>query len=219
MWNLPVYASNPCFQEHFYNVYTSIFQRSPLHSYSTSHGGHNLNPASSTQQCRHTRYVCHPQNLPYTLPDTNTSLVPRRIQLTSPLLRLPAELRNSIYRIACTDLTIAVKHHQKRTPSNSPPTALALLFTCKQLRFETKFLLSTHATISLGQVLDLSQILPYSSLCRSPRLDLSTRLPQPKPLSECRTCFHQRRRCRSTHAMIVPPHINSLHLFSAYPPN
>ncbi|CAE7194017.1 hypothetical protein PTNB73_08696 [Pyrenophora teres f. teres] len=75
-------------------------------------------------------------------------------QLTSPLLRLPAELRNKIYEYACIDTT--VRAHQVMNlqiyRSNAPVSKrkpLAVISTCKQMRHEASEIFYSHTTFDL----------------------------------------------------------------------
>jgi hypothetical protein len=78
-------------------------------------------------------------------------------QLKSPLLRLPAELRNQIYTLACKDLVITAKHPAKLARHPVPPTTLSLLIICKQLRFEATPILFSHATVPIADVRSLAR--------------------------------------------------------------
>ncbi|CAA9964039.1 hypothetical protein PTMSG1_07398 [Pyrenophora teres f. maculata] len=81
-------------------------------------------------------------------------LVTESNQLTSPLLRLPAELRNKIYEYACIDTT--VRAHQVMNlqiyRSNAPVSKrkpLAIISTCKQMRHEASEIFYSHTTFDL----------------------------------------------------------------------
>ncbi|EDU46691.1 hypothetical protein PtrSN002B_003678 [Pyrenophora tritici-repentis] len=75
-------------------------------------------------------------------------------QLTSPLLRLPAELRNKIYEYACIDTIIrstnimSFQPYRHKTPV-SERKPLAIISTCKQMRHEASGTLYSHAAFDL----------------------------------------------------------------------
>ena len=74
-------------------------------------------------------------------------------QLTSPLLRLPAELRNLIYLFTFTDSMIRM-HPQKGEQSATNP--IGLICCCRQLHREANSLFYTTATF------EMEMALPYS---------------------------------------------------------
>ena len=100
---------------------------------------------------RHVRNVSYP---PITLPliATYTSSSTHKNRLTSPLLRLPAEIRNTIYNYIGTCTTIKVDVWTQATASHGKTLRLkfqlpALLATCKQIRHGAKTLLCKLSTV------------------------------------------------------------------------
>ena len=100
---------------------------------------------------RHVRNVSYP---PITLPliATYTSSSTHKNRLTSPLLRLPDEIRNTIYNYIGTCTTIKVDVWTQATASHGKTLRLkfqlpALLATCKQIRHGAKTLLCKLSTV------------------------------------------------------------------------
>ena len=105
---------------------------------------------------RHVRNVSYP---PITLPfiATYTSSSTHKNRLTSPLLRLPAEIRNTIYNYIGTCTTIKVDVWIQATASHGKTLRLkfqlpALLATCKQVRHEATTLLCKLSTVDTDAI-------------------------------------------------------------------
>jgi hypothetical protein len=71
-------------------------------------------------------------------------------QQDSRLLRLPAEIRNTIYKYTLRDETIRIKLQGTMRPSRSNHSSTALLQTCRQIRYEARSILYSQATFFCG---------------------------------------------------------------------
>lgn len=84
----------------------------------------------------------------------------------SPLLRLPAEIRNTIYEYAFTGRTVAVHFysHVIRTYSPSQQSAIGVRQVCRQIRFETRSAFYKHTSFDFGPLpylnADIAQLNP-----------------------------------------------------------
>jgi hypothetical protein len=96
----------------------------------------------------------HLRNVAVLLANTSST---RRNQLESPLLRLPAELRNAVYTYACSSNKIRVSH-AKEEQSLKPSTNLAIIHTSRQIRYEPTGPLCSHATFDLRHILFIANI-------------------------------------------------------------
>ena len=99
------------------------------------------------QKCKLARPITLPLIATYTLSSST-----HKNRLTSPLLRLPAEIRNTIYNYIGTCTTIKVDVWTQATASHGKTLRLkfqlpALLATCKQIRHEAKTLLCKLSTV------------------------------------------------------------------------
>ena len=110
-----------------------------------SHPQHCL----ATAQCR----KCKPKPLRSTLTISNTSASTLQNQLKSPLLRLPAEIRNKIYTYVALSTTIKVTGTFDRDQHSQPYTlylrAPGLARSCKQIHHEATTLLYSLATFDI----------------------------------------------------------------------
>jgi hypothetical protein len=67
-------------------------------------------------------------------------------QQDSPLLRLLAKIRNTIYKYTLRNETIRIKLQGTMLSSRSNHSSAALLQTCRQIRYEAQFMLYSQAT-------------------------------------------------------------------------
>lgn len=105
------------------------------------------------QKCKLARPITLPLIATYTLSSST-----HKNRLTSPLLRLPAEIRNAIYNYIGTYTTIKVDvWTQQATASHGKTLRLkfqlpALLATCKQVRHEATTLLCKLSTVDTDAI-------------------------------------------------------------------
>lgn len=106
---------------------------------------HRTLPRAPTAQTPHVRPV--PPTYTHSPPTTSTNPFRRthnpqqQQQQTSPLLRLPGELRNAIYTLALTPPPPLCISPSRKNPYHTTP---ALRLVCKQIAHETSFLFHHH---------------------------------------------------------------------------